>query len=167
MTSSVPFTRFSSPIGTISIYGSSVGISRVSLDEPTNELEPSGPLSSFLLEARRQFLEFLESDRKAFDLSLDWESVYNFQRDVLQLTSIIPFGEVRTYGQLAALLHKPRAARAVGAALAKNPMPIIIPCHRVVSSKGHLTGYLGSKGITTKQWLLEREGHRIVGQKLG
>ena len=167
MTSSVPFTRFSSPIGTISIYGSSVGISRVSLDEPTNELEPSGPLSSFLLEARRQFLEFLESDRKAFDLSLDWESVYNFQRDVLQLTSIIPFGEVWTYGQLAALLHKPRAARAVGAALAKNPMPIIIPCHRVVSSKGHLTGYLGSKGITTKQWLLEREGHRIVGQELG
>jgi methylated-DNA-[protein]-cysteine S-methyltransferase len=167
MTSSVPFTRFSSPIGTISIYSSSVGISRVSLDEPTNELEPSGPLSSFLLEARRQFLEFLESDRKAFDLSLDWESVYNFQRDVLQLTSIIPFGEVWTYGQLAALLHKPRAARAVGATLAKNPMPIIIPCHRVVSSKGHLTGYLGSKGITTKQWLLEREGHRIVGQKLG
>lgn len=167
MTSSVSFTRFSSPIGSISIYGSSVGISRVSLDEPTNELEPSEPLSSFLLEARRQFLEFLESDRKAFDLSLDWESVYNFQRDVLQLTSTIPFGEVRTYGQIAALLQKPRAARAVGAALARNPMPIIIPCHRVVSSKGHLTGYLGSKGITTKQRLLEREGHRIVGQKLG
>ncbi len=167
MTSSGSFTHFSSPIGTISIYGSPDGISRVRLDESPNELALSGPFSSFLSEPRRQILEFLESDRKAFDLSLDWESIYNFQRDVLQLTSTIPFGAVRTYGQIAALLHKPRAARAVGAALARNPMPIIIPCHRVVSSKGHLTGYLGSKGVATKQWLLEREGHRVVGQKLG
>lgn len=120
-----------------------------------------------LIEAHRQMLQFLEGDRKFFDLTLDWESVYNFQRDVLQLTRDIQFGDVRTYGQIAALLHKPRAARAVGTALARNPMPILIPCHRIVAADGHLTGYLGSKGISTKQWLLEREGHRVVGQKLG
>jgi methylated-DNA-[protein]-cysteine S-methyltransferase len=137
------------------------------MDEPSKESQPSSPVASFLLEARRQILQFLESDRKAFALKLDWESIYNFQRDVLQLTLNIPFGEVRSYGQIAALLHKPRAARAVGAALSRNPMPILIPCHRVVSSNGHLTGYLGSKGIATKQWLLEKEGHRIVSQKLG
>ncbi len=167
MTSSESFTSFTSPIGIISIVGSLAGISRVSLADLSMELQASGPLSSILLEGRQQILQFLESDRKAFDLLLDWESVYNFQKDVLQLTLNIPFGEVRTYGQIAALLHKPRAARAVGAALARNPMPILIPCHRVVSSNGHLTGYLGSKGISTKQWLLEREGHRIVDQKLG
>ncbi len=167
MASSVSFTHFTSPLGIISIYGSSDGISRVCLDEQPNALEFSGPISSFLLEVRRQILQFLESDRRAFDLKLDWESVYNFQKDVLQLTLTIPFGEVRTYGQIATLLHKPGAARAVGAALARNPMPFLIPCHRVVAANGHLTGYLGSKGIATKQWLLEKEGHRIVGQKLG
>lgn len=167
MTSSVSFTHFTSPIGTISICGSLAGISRVRLDEPPKGAEIAGPSSSLLIEAQRQMLQFLEGDRKAFDLTLDWESVYNFQKDVLQLTRDIPFGDVRTYGQIAALLHKHRAARAVGAALARNPMPILIPCHRVVAADGHLTGYLGSKGISTKQWLLEREGHRIVGQKLG
>ena len=167
MTTSESFTRFSSPIGRISIFGSPIGVSRVSLDEPPMELQPRSPLSSILLEARQQILHFLEGDRKAFDLKLDWESVYNFQKDVLQLTLNIPFGEVRTYGQLASLLHKPGAARALGNALAKNPLPILIPCHRVVASNGHLSGYLGSKGITTKQWLLEKEGHIIVGQKLG
>jgi methylated-DNA-[protein]-cysteine S-methyltransferase len=85
---------------------------------------------------------------------------------VLQLTFSIPFGEVLTYGQIATQLHKSGAARAVGMALARNPLPILIPCHRVVASTGHLTGYLGSKGIAAKQWLLEREGHRIVSQKL-
>lgn len=167
MTSSESFTSFTSPIGIISIVGSLAGISRVSLADLSMELQASGPLPSILHAGHQEILQFLESDRKAFDLLLDWESVYNFQKDVLQLTLNIPFGEVRTYGQIAALLHKPRAARAVGAALARNPMPILIPCHRVVSSNGHLTGYLGSKGISTKQWLLEREGHRIVDQKLG
>jgi len=167
MTSSVSFTHFTSPIGTISIYGSLAGISRVSLGEPLKGAEITGRLASVLIEAQRQMLQFLEGDRKSFDLTLDWESVYNFQKDVLQLTRDIPFGDVHTYGQIATLLRKPRAARAVGAALARNPMPILIPCHRVVAADGHLTGYLGSKGISTKQWLLEREGHRIVGQKLG
>jgi methylated-DNA-[protein]-cysteine S-methyltransferase len=120
-----------------------------------------------ILQAKTQLLEYLEGKRKVFEIPLDWESIRGFQKDVLQLTINIPFGEVWTYGQIATLLHKPRAARAVGTALARNPMPIFIPCHRVVSYNGHLTGYLGSKGITTKQWLLEREGHRFVGQKLG
>ena len=96
--------------------------------------------------------------------SLPFEEMYT---RVYEIVGLIPRGKVATYGQIAALLHKHRAARAVGAALARNPMPILIPCHRVVAADGHLTGYLGSKGISTKQWLLEREGHRIVGQKLG
>ena len=167
MVPSVSLTRFTSPLGSIALYGSSAGITRVILDAAPNEIQPSEPLPAFLRKARQQIIQFLDGGRKAFTLNLDWESVYNFQKDVLQLTLNIPFGEVRTYGQIAILLHKPQAARAIGSALARNPMPILIPCHRVVSSNGYLTGYLGSKGIATKQWLLEKEGHRIVGQKLG
>lgn len=156
-----------STIGRISVFGTTSFISRVSLDEPAllNQLKITP--GSRILQAQTQFLEYLEGKRKIFEIPLDWESIRGFQKDVLQLTFNIPFGEVRTYGQIAALLHKPGAARAVGAALARNPLPILIPCHRVVSSTGHLTGYLGSKGIVTKQWLLEREGHKIVDQKLG
>lgn len=167
MITQVSFTRFTSSIGAISIYGSISGIARVSLEEPPQALQRDEVNSPILLEARLQILQYLEGDRVAFDLLLDWQSIYNFQKDVLQLTLNIPFGEVRTYGQLAAQLQKPGAARAVGAALARNPLPILIPCHRVVAYNGHLTGYLGGKGIATKQWLLEREGHRVVGQKLG
>jgi methylated-DNA-[protein]-cysteine S-methyltransferase len=167
MITQVSFTRFTSSIGTISIYGSTAGIARVSLEESPQALQRDEVNSPILLEARLQILQYLEGDRVAFDLLLDWQSIYHFQKDVLQLTLNIPFGEVRTYGQLAAQLHKPGAARAVGAALARNPLPILIPCHRVVASNGHLTGYLGGKGIATKQWLLEREGQRVVGQKLG
>jgi methylated-DNA-[protein]-cysteine S-methyltransferase len=74
---------------------------------------------------------------------------------------------VFTYGQIAAKLGSPKASRAVGAALAHNPLPILIPCHRVVSASGHLTGYLGQKGIEGKRRLLELEGQKIVGEKLG
>lgn len=156
-----------STIGRISVYGTSSSISRVCLDEKALLNQPKNAPGSLILQAQTQLFEYLEGKRKVFGIPLDWESIRGFQKDVLQLTLNIPFGEVHTYGQLATLLHKPGAARAVGAALARNPMPILIPCHRVVSTNRNLTGYLGSKGITTKQWLLEREGHRIVGQKLG
>ena len=90
-----------------------------------------------------------------------------FQREVLQLTLEIPFGEVRTYGELARTLGKSAASRAVGGALARNPLPLLIPCHRVVAATGALTGYSAASGIATKAWLLELEGHKIVSQKLG
>jgi methylated-DNA-[protein]-cysteine S-methyltransferase len=76
---------------------------------------------------------------------------------VLQATAAIPYGETRTYGQVAAAVGKPRAARAVGRALATNPMPIVIPCHRVVSADGRLRGYSGLGGLTTKARLLALE----------
>jgi len=159
--------QFMSTIGRISVYGTTSSIYRVCLDEAAFLNQPESTPGSLIVQAQTQLLEYLGGKREVFEIPLDWESIRGFQKDVLQLTLSIPFGEVRTYGQLAILLHKPGAARAVGTALARNPMPILIPCHRVVASNGHLTGYLGSKGIATKQWLLEREGHRIVDQKLG
>lgn len=98
-----------------------------------------------------------------WDLSnLDWRGVSMFQRTVLQSCHQIPKGSVLTYGQLAAKVGRPAAARAVGAAMAKNRWPLIIPCHRVVGVNGKLTGYSGLGGIETKKRLLLMEGHNCA-----
>lgn len=124
------------------------------------------PSNQHLRDAQQQLQEYLNGQRKEFTLPLDWQQINGFQKEVLEIACEIPFGEVRTYGQIAAAVAKPKASRAVGAALARNPLPILIPCHRVVAASGHLTGYLGEKGIHTKKFLLELEGHCIVGEKL-
>lgn len=112
-----------------------------------------------------QLREYFAGQRQRFELEIDWGQLTEFQEIALRLTFEIPYGEVMTYGQLAASMGgPPGAARAVGRAMATNPIPIIIPCHRVVGSKGALTGYGGAGGIKTKAWLLESEGHRISGQ---
>lgn len=124
------------------------------------------PSNQHLRDAQQQLQEYLNGQRKQFTLPLDWQQIKGFQKEILQIACEIPFGEIRTYGQIAAMIAKPNASRAVGAALARNPLPILIPCHRVVAANGHLTGYLGEKGIQTKKFLLELEGHHIVGEKL-
>ena len=105
----------------------------------------------------RQIQEYLSGERTTFDLEIDWTLITPFQRQVLELQLAIPYGETRTYGQLASQLGKPRAFRAVGRAGATNPVPLIIPCHRVVGSDGSLRGYGAPGGIQTKAWLLALE----------
>lgn len=110
----------------------------------------------------RQLLEYLRGSRQVFDLPVDWASLPPAQAKVLRLVWQIPYGEVRTYGQLAEALGTPGAARAVGNANARNPLPIIIPCHRVMGADGHFRGYGGPGGIPTKAWLLKMEGALLV-----
>lgn len=155
-----------SPIGQIAIEGSTKGITCVILDCAPSLSISESKAPDFLIEAKEQILDYFNGTRTTFSLPIDWETVKGFQRDVLTLTSSIPFGEVWTYGQIAARLGKPNASRAVGGALSRNPFPIIVPCHRVVASTGALTGYTGAKGIETKKFLLEKEGHKVVAQKL-
>ena len=102
--------------------------------------------------------EYLLGERRFFPLPIAWDSLPPFQRAVLRATFAIPYGEVRTYGEIATLIGRPGAARAVGRALATNPMPIVIPCHRVVGHDGSLRGYGGPGGLMTKAWLLRLEG---------
>jgi methylated-DNA-[protein]-cysteine S-methyltransferase len=111
-------------------------------------------------EAVRQVREYLSGQRRAFDLPIDWSVLNAFQRKTLELTYAIPYGETRTYQRLAAELGNPRAARAVGRAQATNPMPLVLPCHRVVGTDGKLHGYGGGDGLPTKEWLLRLEGAR-------
>lgn len=108
-------------------------------------------------EAVRQIRQYLAGERRAFELPIHWDAMRPFQRDVLQATYAIPYGETRTYGEVAALAGHPRAARAVGRAQATNPIPIVIPCHRVVAANG-LGGYGGADGLPIKRWLLRLEG---------
>ena len=106
----------------------------------------------------QQLEEYFNGRRKVFNLPLSLSHLTRFQRSVLEATMDVSLGNVTTYGEIARRLGKTRAARAVGQALARNPIPILIPCHRVLGSDGALHGYSGGKGIETKRFLLQFEG---------
>ena len=112
--------------------------------------------------ALTQIGEYLQGQRREFDLPIDWSLLTPFQEDVLRLVTAIPFGQTRTYQQIADELGNPGAARAVGRANATNPIPLVIPCHRVLGSDGRLHGYGGAGGVETKAWLLVLEGSRLL-----
>jgi methylated-DNA-[protein]-cysteine S-methyltransferase len=105
---------------------------------------------------RRELDEYFEGRRTSFDLPLDWQLTRGFARQVLRRTAKIPYGEVSTYQRMAAAAGSPRAYRAAGNALGANPIPIVVPCHRVLHSGGGLGGYGG--GLERKEFLLRLEG---------
>ena len=111
-----------------------------------------------LREVVSQVLDYLEGRRNVFTLAYDLRSLTPFQRDVLTTVQEVPRGEYLTYGELARRIGKPGAARAVGQALGSNPIPILIPCHRVIAADGSLGGYSGRGGVRTKEALLRLEG---------
>lgn len=104
-----------------------------------------------------QLREYAAGERREFTLPIDWSVLNEFQQKALKITAAIPYGRTRTYKEIAVELGNPRAARAVGRAEATNPMPIVLPCHRVVGSDGKLHGYGGGEGIPTKEQLLRME----------
>ena len=152
----------SSPVGKLKLIGSDKGLAailwendyphrvRIRTDIEDNE-------HPVLLETQRQLTEYFEGKRKSFRLKLDPIGT-KFQNDVWRALLAIPFGETRSYGQLAKQLGNPQATRAVGAANGRNPISIVIPCHRVIGSSGRLTGFAG--GLETKEYLLQLEKSR-------
>jgi len=109
-------------------------------------------------QAARELREYLKGKRRAFTLLIDWTLLRPFQQSVLRVTYAIPYGETRTYKEIGEHIGKLHAARAVGRAEATNPMPLVIPCHRVIGMDGKLHGYGMAEGIKTKEWLLKLEG---------
>lgn len=109
-----------------------------------------------------QIRQYLQGERRSFDTPLDWSDLTEFQKAVLRATLEIPYGETRSYGEVAAAVGKPQAARAVGQAESRNPCPLVVPCHRVIGSDGGLRGYGGAGDVTTKAWLLGFES-RVAG----
>jgi O-6-methylguanine DNA methyltransferase len=125
-------------------------IQRLGFDQISQDAErTSGALD--------EIAEYLAGKRKAFDLPIDWSVLTPFQSKALHATLEIPYGEVRTYGEIAQGLGKPGAARAVGRAEATNPMPLVLPCHRVLGADGKLHGYGTGNGLETKAWLIKLE----------
>jgi methylated-DNA-[protein]-cysteine S-methyltransferase len=156
-----------SPIGPVCVAASDRGV--VALDFGIDEQEFVRRLeqrtragvrrsSERVRSAMRQVQEYLSGARMRFDLALDLTRASAFQQQVLREAQAIPRGQTRTYHQVARTIGKPRAARAVGQALGHNPVPLIIPCHRVLGSDGSLHGYSGGGGLRTKAWLLQLEG---------
>jgi methylated-DNA-[protein]-cysteine S-methyltransferase len=106
----------------------------------------------------KQLLEYFARDRTKFDLPIDLSVLTPFQRNVLAIACRIAPGRVWTYHRVAEEMGRPKSSRPVGQALAHNPVPIIIPCHRVIASDGTLGGYSGGSGLKAKRWLLRLEG---------
>jgi methylated-DNA-[protein]-cysteine S-methyltransferase len=106
----------------------------------------------------RELHEYLNGKRTDFTISIDWSDFTSFQCKALQAVCRIPYGETRTYIDIAREINHPNAYRAVGAANAMNPMPIVVPCHRLLGKDGKLHGYGGMGGLKTKRWLLKMEG---------
>ncbi|MGD0843538.1 MAG: methylated-DNA--[protein]-cysteine S-methyltransferase [Geobacteraceae bacterium] len=107
--------------------------------------------------------KYFNGERVSFDLPIDRSGFTLFQSAVYAAVERIPRGKVKSYGEIAAQIGRHRAARGVGSAMARNPLPVIIPCHRVVGASGAMTGYSAPGGVMSKQWLLRMEGVSIPG----
>lgn len=152
--------QMDSPVGMLTLVASDAGLVAVLWpnDNPRRvRLAPSmaTPDHPILAQTRAQLEDYFAGRRRAFDIPLDFRGS-DFNRSVWRALLTIPFGETRSYGQIAAQIGHPTAARAVGAANGRNPISIVAPCHRVIGANGALTGFAG--GLAAKTLLLELEG---------
>ena len=153
MESNLEIAYYNSPIGTLEIKGNTDGIQSVLfIDEDVEEIKNS---SEVLQNCITQLDEYFSGTRKEFELHLNIKAT-KFQEKVWRALQHIPFGKTRSYLEQAKALGDVKAIRAVASANGKNPIAIIIPCHRIIGSDGSLTGYAG--GVHRKKWLLEHEG---------
>jgi methylated-DNA-[protein]-cysteine S-methyltransferase len=161
-TSATTTAIYASPLGPLTLIASDIGLravlwegddpARAGLDGRTHDDEAGA--SPVLAETARQLDAYFDGSRNSFDLPLDLRGT-PFQQQAWLALAEIPSGETRTYAEQAMRLGRPNAARAVGAANGRNPLSIVLPCHRVIGSDGSLTGFAG--GLDAKRWLLEHE----------
>lgn len=157
------YTLMPSPVGTLLLagQGSALSFIRFGADDPTRGPGPDWVRSDSVFEvAKAQLTEYFDGRRRHFDLALRPTGT-PFQLAVLEALQTIPYGETRSYADIAAQIGRPKAVRAVGAANGRNPLPIVIPCHRVIGSDGSLTGFGG--GIEAKRRLLALEADGALG----
>jgi methylated-DNA-[protein]-cysteine S-methyltransferase len=164
----VAYAMLDSPVGTLLLATTPRGVVRLAYlnggDEDEILQQLAAKVSPRILSAprrldepRRELDEYFAGARRGFELPLDWRLTSGFARRVLQATSKIPYGATATYKQMAAKAGSPRGSRAAGNALGSNPIPIIVPCHRILHSGGGLGGYTG--GVERKRLLLGVEGY--------
>jgi methylated-DNA-[protein]-cysteine S-methyltransferase len=169
----VAWATLDTPLGPLAVFVTPRGLVRVAYDrENFGEVaaEVAEQVSPRVLVApqrtdvvREQLDDYFEARRRTFDVPIDWTLVRGFNQGVLKATADIPFGETASYGEVAAAAGSPRGARAAGNALAGNPIPIVVPCHRVIHADGGIGGYTG--GLDNKRFLLRLEGISPSGQR--
>ncbi len=162
------------PIGIIWVAATTWGLVSISLwdDEPrflaevnrlTEEpLDLTGDPGPIVTAALTEIDAYLRGELREFTTPIDWSILKAFQRAALELVYAVPYGQKTSYGAIADKMGKPGAVRAVGQANANNPIPIIIPCHRILGTDGKLHGYGARGGIETKAWLLRLEGSWLL-----
>ena len=170
------YTRIDSPIGELLLAATADGLRAIEFGKSTTDAafvaglkergvesvrleridDASLEVRGTLQRAAAELAEYFGGQRAQFDVPLDWGAMAPFQRAVLEATAAVPFGQLDTYAGIARKIGKPDATRAVGNALGRNPIPVIVPCHRVVRSDSTLGGYTG--GLEIKQHLLSLEG---------
>jgi methylated-DNA-[protein]-cysteine S-methyltransferase len=160
------FKTVKSPVGELKLVGSDAGLAAIlwTKEEPGRvrvQIEREDKIHPVLMETERQLNEYFSGQRKTFSLKIDWAGTA-FQKKVWQALLTIPYGETRSYAELASQIGNRKAVRAVGAANGKNPIAIISPCHRVIGASGALTGYAG--GLKAKAYLLDLESRRSRAQ---
>jgi len=152
------------PVGDLRLAASDLGLVAVewanSQPDFDSYLLPSD--TDVITAYANELCEYLEGKRRDFTFPIDWSIFRPFQKEALQRVISIPYGETRTYAEIAAEINRPLAYRAVGRANATNPMPLVIPCHRLIGTDGKLHGYGGGEGLKTKEWLLKMEGAVIA-----
>jgi methylated-DNA-[protein]-cysteine S-methyltransferase len=159
------FKTVDSPIGRLRLMASHKGLCAILFhDGKDNKLTLEGTVEAdehnpFLVKAQGQLDEYFKKKRKAFDVKLDVRGTI-FQQKAWKELVKIPFGSTISYGEQAKRMGDPKKARAVGMANGRNPLPIIVPCHRVIGESGHLTGYAG--GLNIKEYLLNHEDIAIA-----
>lgn len=162
------FADIETPLGPVRIVCDDAAVIGVGFYPERNaklakiELSDRESTSGLCRDAARQLGEYFAGRRKKFDLPVSFGRISEFSDDILRSLAAIPYGEVLTYGTLAEISGHPKSARAVGRVMAANPVPIIVPCHRVVGANGKMVGYSGGDGISTKKWLLAFEADNRV-----
>lgn len=158
--------RIDSPLGSITLAASAKGLCGLWFDEQRHgpsasaiKTWPVTPGHPVLQQASAQVQAYFAGQALRFDVPLDLSGGTPFQQAVWRALLTVPSGQSRSYGQLAAQLNNPQAVRAVGAAVGRNPVSIIVPCHRILGASGQLTGYAG--GLWRKEALLRQEGHLL------
>ena len=157
---SIVQARYASPLGPMVVAATPRGVAGIWFEGqkhmPDNSAWPQQPDHPVLLQAIAQLDEYFKGARSTFDLPLDLQGGTAFQQSVWQALLAIPRGGTTSYGQLGQRIGRPAAVRAVGAAVGRNPVSVVVPCHRVVGADGSLTGYAG--GLERKTALLQLEG---------
>ena len=169
MTGNLKYITFNTDMGWVGILSSAKGPLRTTLPQPSvhevrqllgNSVSHATWSPHLFKDLMERLKVYFSGHRTTFPDKLDLSRATHFQREVWEITRLIPYGETRSYAWVAEQIKKPRAMRAVGRALSKNPLPIIVPCHRVVASDGKLGGFSG--GVEMKRYLLSLEASASI-----